>query len=325
MNPDIYNVDGWLRPGDIVLSVPPKAGTHWLMYTVHMLRAKGKVQRLEDLYQEVPWAEFVYYPGQTVRERVEYVRNLTSKYGKDIAVYKSHLSPKDYKVRDEIRYIVGVRNPYDVASSLRAFYYNIDASLSDMWGGFPPGAGRVLLPDDRWEHYLTVDSGDGTPFLPRLLQPVASWWLHRRSKNVLFVHYSDRLKNDTREIERIAKFLQLELPTEKLQHMAKAVSFNAMKANHENLEPSKILQHFQALGKIDPSVRVLNRKVEQPVYVKGPSRTGTVEIPQSLRNKIKQTLYAQFGPEIAHWIESGGEFPMDADLPGPTTSSSNSK
>ena len=49
------------RNGDIVVSVPPKSGTTWMMNIVHQLRSGGD-PAFADIYHEVPWLEFVPRP-----------------------------------------------------------------------------------------------------------------------------------------------------------------------------------------------------------------------------------------------------------------------
>src|SRR5579872_5744493 len=62
IRPEIQQKIKW-RDGDIVISVPPKSGTTWTMNIVHQLLTGGTAD-FRDIYQEVPWIEFVGYPGE---------------------------------------------------------------------------------------------------------------------------------------------------------------------------------------------------------------------------------------------------------------------
>ena len=50
------------RDGDVVISVPPKSGTNWMMNIVHQLRSGGDGE-FSDIYHEVPWLELVPAPA----------------------------------------------------------------------------------------------------------------------------------------------------------------------------------------------------------------------------------------------------------------------
>ena len=51
------------RPTDTIISVPAKSGTTWTMNIFHQLRTGGDAD-FKDIYQEVPWAEFMERPDQ---------------------------------------------------------------------------------------------------------------------------------------------------------------------------------------------------------------------------------------------------------------------
>ena len=54
------------RDGDIVISVPLKSGTTWMMNIVHQLRVGGDPDFV-DIYAEVPWLELVPRPDPFAR------------------------------------------------------------------------------------------------------------------------------------------------------------------------------------------------------------------------------------------------------------------
>ncbi len=72
IQPEIQEKIDW-RDGDIVISVPIKSGTTWTMNIVYQLLVGGDAE-FRDVYEEVPWIEFLAYPGQPhghVVERVD--------------------------------------------------------------------------------------------------------------------------------------------------------------------------------------------------------------------------------------------------------------
>ena len=66
LDPERQQAVTW-RDGDIVISVPVKSGTNWMMNVVHQLLTGGDAE-FESIYDVVPWPEFVERPGQPVSE-----------------------------------------------------------------------------------------------------------------------------------------------------------------------------------------------------------------------------------------------------------------
>ena len=126
----------WSRDNDVFLVVPAKSGTTWLMATLHYIRGHGNPPPFRDVYEEIMWPEFIYYPGQTLEERVELYRNVSKKY--PFSIYKTHKGPPELKIRKNAKYIICVRNFFDVAASFRSFLRHHCESFAAFWGGFPP-------------------------------------------------------------------------------------------------------------------------------------------------------------------------------------------
>ena len=125
------------------------------MATCHYIRARGKPEPFRDIYEEVRWLEFVYYPGQTIEERVEILKKTGQRY--PYSIYKTHEAPPNIQLRDDARYIFAVRNAVDAMASLRPFFRGTLKSFSDWWGGFPPMAGSPDdVSDEEYEKFVLV-------------------------------------------------------------------------------------------------------------------------------------------------------------------------
>jgi hypothetical protein len=137
VDPSIWNQDDrWLQSGDVVIAVTAKAGTTWAAATVHSIRARGD-DDYDSILDVVPWAEFVRYPGEPHSERIAYFKRARRAF--DYAVYKSHEWPAHNKLtfRDDVKYLVGVRNPIDTLASLRPFFKRHTEPFARLWGGCP--------------------------------------------------------------------------------------------------------------------------------------------------------------------------------------------
>jgi len=156
------------RPQDIIISVPCKSGTTWMMNIVHQIRSGGDCD-FSDIYWEVPWLELIEYPGQPLKELLSrwehfphYIRR----------VFKSHVSPPWLPFHKHVKYVVVARNGFDSLASMIPFCQSMGDFLS-MWGipGLPP---PVLL--GMWS---TENPYSGPLF-------VKNWWPYRHEPNVFF-------------------------------------------------------------------------------------------------------------------------------------------
>lgn len=64
-----------------------------------------------------------------------------------------------------------------------------------------------------------------------------TYWSERHRPNLLFVHYNDLKADLTGEMRRISAFLDIDTPEDRLQRLADAARFDAMKAEGEALLP----------------------------------------------------------------------------------------
>jgi len=216
------------RDGDIVISVPPKSGTTWTMNIVYQLLTGGDTD-FKEIYEEVPWLEFVGYPGQPIQEILDRVDKMRTDRRR---AFKTHSAPpvvpflKSGSER-ELKYVVVFRNPEEAMVSFRQFMDQHTDEFYKLWD-FPKEA--VFRADFPSFYAEIVD--------PRQLQGMffgflAAWWSLRNEPNVLFLHYADMIRNHEGAIGKIAKFLKIEPQPEQWPAILKYTSFAWMK-QHEN-------------------------------------------------------------------------------------------
>jgi aryl sulfotransferase len=78
--------------------------------------------------------------------------------------------------------------------------------------------------------------GDGYPVWP-FWSNVRSWWEIRHLPNVLFVHFNNLKRDMAGEIQRIARFLQIEVSDEAWPQILQHSTFDYMKAHGSTLSP----------------------------------------------------------------------------------------
>lgn len=123
-----------------------------------------------------------------------------------------------------MKHVLIIRDPIDVAYSSIKFYYRHHGGVGD-------------VDDDTMMQYLSRRYEEGTDYF----HFVESWWPHRNDPNVFFVFYED-LKTDTKFIlEKLAKFIGVDLNEEELDRVVKYTSFEFM-SEHEELFKGNIVE-----------------------------------------------------------------------------------
>lgn len=216
------------RDGDIVVSVPLKSGTTWMMNIVHQLRAGGDPV-FADVYAEVPWLELVPGPGVTADELVASFDTMPP--GR--RAFKSHSGPPVLPYHapgtgPDIRYVVVARNPDEAVASFRPFMASHTDEWYELWGMSRADAVR---PD-----FATFFDGVRHSVVPRIFGLVASWWPLRDQPNVLLVHFADLKRDAERWIRTVADFLGVEPTDEQWPNIVEYTSFGWMKAHQDKFE-----------------------------------------------------------------------------------------
>lgn len=196
-----------LRPTDVVITPFAKSGTTWLQQIVHTLRTRGDMD-FDDISRVVPWLEMSHVLGV----------DLEAPQRGEPRAFKSHLS------YDEVpkggRYINSVRNPKDVAYSEYKF----------MEGWFiEPGT-------------IGADEFVTAYFLPSnaYYDHLKSWWAHKDDEKVLFLAYEHMKADLNGTIERVARFIGIELDPELAALTREHASLDYMLAHRDRFDDALI-------------------------------------------------------------------------------------
>ena len=229
IDPDIQQQMRW-RDGDIVISVPIKSGTTWMMNIVHQLRAGGDPD-LGDVYVEVPWPELVTSPG-VARETI--VARLDGMPTHRRRAFKTHSPPGPLPYHapgsgKDVHYVVVMRNPDEAAASLYPF---INAH-SDEWFALWDMQKSDMLPPDFASFYDDVarDMINGMIF-----GFAATWWPLRNASNVLFMHFSDMKRDHEGSVRKVGQFLGFTPSDAQWSTIFECTSFPWMKKNEDRFE-----------------------------------------------------------------------------------------
>jgi hypothetical protein len=230
IQPAIQQQIKW-RDGDIVISVPAKSGTTWTMNIVHQLLTGG-TDDFRDIYEEVPWIEFLGHPEQAFEEVLDRVEAMPTDRRR---AFKSHSAPPDVPFiaggsgRD-VKYVVIFRNPEEAMVSFRPFLGQHTDEWYDLWQ-VPKGA--LYRPDFPSFYSEVIDAKEMQGMFFGFL---AAWWPLRDAPNVLFMHFSDMKRDHEAAIRNIAKFLGIEPSEEQWPAILEYTSFAWMKQNEDRFE-----------------------------------------------------------------------------------------
>lgn len=219
------------RDGDVVISVPPKSGTTWTMNIVHQLLTGGTAD-FRDIYEEVPWIEFLGHPGQSHQEVLDRLEAMPTSSRR---AFKTHSAPPEVPfvgggAGRDVKYIVVFRNPEEALVSFRPFIDQHTDEWFDLW----QVPREALCRPDFPSFYSDVIDPRGMNKM--VFGFLAAWWPLREEKNVLFLHFSDMKRDREAAIGKVAKFLGIEPTAEQWPAILEYTSFPWMKLHEDKFE-----------------------------------------------------------------------------------------
>ena len=285
-----------LRPGDIIVSTPPKCGTTWMQTSVGLVLFQTP-DLPAPLSELSPWVDMLTWPLDELTATIEAQQHRR--------FLKSH-TPLDGLPWDEhVTYICVGRDPRDVALS----WDNHIASM-DM-GNFltariaAVGADDLdpsMIPEtpadpvDRFWAWIETDRpGNEIDGLANLVNHIETFWSKRDEPNVHLFHYAEMEADLPGQLRRLAAILGVDVPDDRWDALVQAATFESMKAKADVLAPDtthKIWQDnamFFQRGGGSGSWRVIMGDDELPRY--------------------RARVDALASPELVEWLHQGSLAP----------------
>lgn len=227
------------RPGDIVVSTPPKCGTTWTQ-TICCLLVSGGVELDRPLADVSPWLDmqtnvladiYALFDAQDHRR-----------------VIKTHTPLDGLPVDERATYVCVGRDPRDVELSWKNHMANMNLDnflnaraknvglddLADMPPPLPPPEDPVErfwawadAPADQWS-FTT---------LAAVLHHFETFWSVRDEPGIAMFHYADLLADPAGQITRLAGILGIDINEDRARELAQATSFDRMRAQADRLIP----------------------------------------------------------------------------------------
>jgi aryl sulfotransferase len=207
------------RPGDIVVSTPPKSGTTWMQGILAMLIA-GDPEVDAQTSMRSPWIDI------TIRDLSEVMARLEAQEHR--RQVKTHTPFDGIPYWPEVRYVTVYRHPIDVHFSYRKHLANMARDV-----------GQAPLPDDPSESFREfleerVDHRGLHPLLDHYRCTLA----REPRENLIRLHYADMLRDLAGALAKVAAHVGIDHPPDLLAAIAKAATFESMKANASRFTPS---------------------------------------------------------------------------------------
>ncbi len=236
------------RPGDIVISTPPKSGTTWTQMLCAMLIFDGpKLPATLDRLS--PWLDVSTHSKSEVHALLGAQTHRR--------FIKTH-TPLDGLPWDErVTYLVVGRDPRDVSISLEYHMANMDfdvflaareaavgnADLEERGRPAPPSED----PAERFRDFVEHEASptDYRPALANVLHHLHTGWQMRGAPNVSLFHFADYKADLPGEIERLARVLGLPLEPGRARELAAEAGLERMRARAHELAPGVTQDHWK--------------------------------------------------------------------------------
>ncbi len=242
----VYDSARWdgfeLRPGDIVVSTPPKCGTTWTQMICALLVLQDP-ELPAPLATLSPWIDMVTQP------RAEVFADLAAQRHRRFV--KTHTPLDGLPVRADVTYLCVGRDPRDVALSMDHHVGNLDlpsvlrrreeAAAADGIELPPLPPPRERPADERERFWRWVE--DETPVtesgsnLRFTLHHLRSFWDAAGDLDVVLLHYDDLSADLDGEMRRLADRLGIAVAEDRWPALVQAATFDAMRSRADVTVP----------------------------------------------------------------------------------------
>jgi aryl sulfotransferase len=232
--------DGFaFRPGDVVISTPPKSGTTWTQMLCALVIFDGPAFPA-PLDEVSPWLDMCNRP------LAEVTATLAAQTHR--RVIKTHTPLDGLPRHADATYLVVGRDPRDVAISLEHHAANMDfahflalraaAVGNEDLAELPERTVPSQDPVERFRTFITDETPSGQTTLASVLHHLDTGWQHRRDPNVVLFHYADLKADLAGEMLRLARVLGIPCSPERARELAPEASLARMRERGADVAPS---------------------------------------------------------------------------------------
>ncbi|GAB7338413.1 hypothetical protein MBLNU457_4704t1 [Dothideomycetes sp. NU457] len=217
------------RPDDIVIATWAKSGTTWMQQIVSQLIFHG-AEVTTSIHEASPWVEARFIPeGATVSALEAQTHR---------RFMKTHLPLENLVYSPSAEYIFVGRDGRDAIWSAHNHLYHATPWFYDAINNMPGRVGPPITKPgaDPRQFYLDFLDNDEQALWP-FWTHIRGWFGAKDLPNLLLVHFNDLKADLEGEIRRIAEFLDIEVPEDKLALIIRHCGFEYMKTHAEAVSP----------------------------------------------------------------------------------------
>jgi aryl sulfotransferase len=225
------------RDDDIVIATFPKCGTTWMQRIVDLLVFQSPEPR--PIAHTSPWLESNFFAP--IEQDLATLAAQTHR-----RFIKTHLPFDSLPVFENVKYIHVARDGRDACLSMHNHDLGFRPESREALSALATQRGaplRAQVSSDPRTYFLdwlkAAESFETDSF--RLQLPFFefenTYWKERRLPNLLFVHYNDLKEDLPGEMRRAANFLNIDVPKDRMDALARAAQFEAMRAEGAALMP----------------------------------------------------------------------------------------
>ena len=217
------------RADDIIVAVPGKSGTTWLLHICHQLRMQGTEPDFDEQNDVITWIEqskhlFDQDPDEHAKKQPTGIR-----------IFKSHLPypavPKGGKMIYCFR---------DRGDALYSAYKFTDS---------------VMLLKGRVSLQVFVNRAIAKQLIENAIKDLLTWWEHRNDADVLFFFFDDLKEDHAGSVHRIAKFIGVECSDEILARVIHTTSHAEMAKHSSKFDAHSIVEVIaKIIGEKPPDI-----------------------------------------------------------------------
>jgi hypothetical protein len=232
--------DGFaFRPGDVVISTPPKCGTTWTQMLCALLIFDGPIfpAPLGDLS---PWLDMCNRP------LAEVTAELAAQTHRRFI--KTHTPLDGLPLHADVTYLVVGRDPRDVMISYEHHAANMDFEhFLELRAAAVGNEDLAVLPErrlpsedpaERFRIFISGETQISPPTLTSVLRHLDTGWQHRHNPNVALFHYADFKADLAGEMLRLARVLGISCSPERARQLALEASLERMRERAADDAPS---------------------------------------------------------------------------------------
>src|SRR5687767_10765631 len=223
--------DGFaFRPGDVVISTPPKSGTTWTQMLCALLIFDGPEfpAPLGDISPRLDMCD---------RPLAEVTAALAAQTHRRFIT--THTPLDGLPLHADVTYLVVGHDPRDVAISTEHHAANMDfAHFLALRAAAVGNEDLAELPErrvpsedpvERFRTFVADETIGGSPTLASVLHLLDTAWQHRREPNVALFHYADFKADLAGELLRLAGVLGIPCSPERARELAPEASLARMR------------------------------------------------------------------------------------------------